>query len=85
PEVDIVYVSTPHPFHAANATLALNNGKHVLIEKPLTLNAREAREITELAAEKGLLVLEGMWTRFLPHMRRIREIIAAGTIGDVHT
>ncbi|MDY7526563.1 MULTISPECIES: Gfo/Idh/MocA family oxidoreductase [unclassified Cryobacterium] len=85
PEVDIVYVSTPHPFHAANATLALNNGKHVLIEKPITLNAREAREITELAAEKGLLVLEGMWTRFLPHMRRIREIIAAGTLGDVHT
>jgi predicted dehydrogenase len=85
PEVDIIYVSTPHPFHAANATLALTHGKHVLIEKPLTLNAGEARDITELAAEKGLLVLEGMWTRFLPHMRRIREIIAAGTLGEVHT
>jgi predicted dehydrogenase len=85
PEVDIVYIATPHPFHAANARLALNNGKHVLIEKPLTLNAREAREITELAASKGLLVLEAMWTRFLPHMQRIREIIAAGTLGEVHS
>ncbi len=85
PEVDIVYISTPHPFHAENARLMLNAGKHVLIEKPVTLNGREAREIVDLAADKGLLVLEAMWTRFLPHMVRIREILAAGTIGDVHT
>ena len=85
PDVDIVYISTPHPFHAENARLILNAGKHVLIEKPITLNGREAREIVDLAASKGLLVLEGMWTRFLPHMVRIREILAAGTIGDVHT
>lgn len=85
PEVDIVYVSTPHPFHAENAKLALNAGKHVLIEKPIALNAREAREIVDLAASKNLLVLEAMWTRFLPHMARIREILAAGTLGLVHT
>lgn len=85
PEVDVVYVSTPHPFHAANASLALNAGKHVLIEKPVALNADEARAIVELAAAKNLLVQEAMWTRFLPHMARIREIIAAGTLGDVHT
>ncbi|MBC7441436.1 MAG: Gfo/Idh/MocA family oxidoreductase [Ramlibacter sp.] len=85
PDVDIIYISTPHPFHAANARLALNAGKHVLIEKPITLNGAEAREIVDLAASLGLLVLEGMWTRFLPHMVRIREIIAAGTLGDVHT
>ena len=85
PDVDIVYVSTPHPFHAANARLALEAGKHVLIEKPIALNAREAREIVDLAATKGLLVLEAMWTRFLPHMVRIREILATGTLGDVHT
>jgi len=85
PEVDVVYVSTPHPFHAANATLALNAGKHVLVEKAFTLNAGEARALVELAASKDLLVQEAMWTRFLPHMARIREIIAAGTLGEVHS
>jgi predicted dehydrogenase len=85
PEVDIIYVSTPHPFHAANATLALEAGKHVLIEKPITLNAAEARALVLLAESKNLLVLEAMWTRFLPHMARIREILAAGTLGEVHS
>ncbi|GAB3119709.1 Gfo/Idh/MocA family protein [Glaciibacter psychrotolerans] len=85
PEVDIIYVSTPHPFHLANARLALNAGKHVLIEKPITLNAAEARELVDLAAANGVVIMEAMWTRFLPHMVRIREIIAAGTLGDVHS
>jgi len=85
PEVDIVYVSTPHPFHAENAELLLRAGKHVLIEKPITLNAAEAERVTDLAAERGLLVLEAMWTRFLPHVARIREIIAAGTLGEVRS
>ncbi|TFD79844.1 Gfo/Idh/MocA family oxidoreductase [Cryobacterium sp. Sr8] len=85
PDVDIIYVSTPHPFHAENAALALKAGKHVLIEKPIAMNGREAREIVDLAASLGLLVMEAMWTRFLPHMVRVREIIAAGTLGDVHT
>ena len=85
PEVDVVYVSTPHPLHAANARLMLEAGKHVLVEKPFTLNAREAREIADLAAERGLLVLEAMWTRYLPHMVRIREIIADGTLGEVRS
>lgn len=85
PEVDAVYVATPHPFHAPNATLALEAGKHVLVEKPFTLNAAEARGLVDLAESRGLVVLEAMWTRFLPHMARIREIIAAGTIGEVRT
>jgi len=85
PDVDIIYISTPHPFHAANAALALNAGKHVLIEKPIALNAKEAREIMDLAASKNLLVLEAMWTRFLPHMVRIREILESGVLGEVHT
>ena len=83
--VDIVYVSTPHPFHAENAKLVLESGKHVLLEKPFTINAAEAREVVALAELKSLLVLEAMWTRWLPHMVRIREILAAGTIGDVRT
>jgi len=85
PEVDVVYVATPHPMHVDNATLALNAGKHVLIEKPFTLNAKDAAAIVALAEEKKLVVLEAMWARFLPHMVRLREIIAAGTLGDVRT
>ncbi|WOH19348.1 Gfo/Idh/MocA family oxidoreductase [Paenarthrobacter sp. GOM3] len=83
PLVDVVYIATPHPFHHANALLALNAGKHVLVEKSFTMNAREAQDIIDLAASKGLVALEAMWTRFLPHMIRVREVIAAGTIGDV--
>ncbi|YCK81300.1 Gfo/Idh/MocA family oxidoreductase [Arthrobacter sp. D3-18] len=83
PLVDVVYIATPHPFHHANALLALNAGKHVLVEKAFTMNAREAQDIVDLAESKGLVALEAMWTRFLPHMIRVRELIAAGAIGDV--
>ena len=85
PNVDAIYVSTPHPFHAENATLALSSGKHVLVEKPFTLNAREASEVVDLASESKLVVVEAMWARWLPHMVRLREIVAAGTIGEVRT
>lgn len=83
PDVDIVYIATPHPGHVDNALLALDHGKHVLVEKPFTLNATEATMIRDRAAEKGLLAMEAMWTRYLPHMVRIREILAAGTLGEV--
>ena len=83
--IDAVYVSTPHPFHATNACLALEAGKHVLVEKPFTLNASEARYVMELAERRGLVVLEAMWTRWLPHMVRLREIIRSGAIGEVRT
>lgn len=83
--VDVIYVATPHPFHAEGALLALNAGKHVLLEKPFTVTATEARRVVDLAESRNLVVLEAMWTRFLPHMVRIREIIEAGTLGDVMT
>ncbi|QEO08691.1 Gfo/Idh/MocA family protein [Protaetiibacter larvae] len=83
PEVDAIYVSTPHPFHAENALLALEHGKHVLVEKPFTLNAAQSRRVVDLAAARGLVVLEAMWTRWLPHMHRIRELIASGALGEV--
>jgi predicted dehydrogenase len=85
PDVDVIYVATPHPLHAENALLAIAAGKHVLVEKPFTLNAREAAQVAEAASRAGVVVLEAMWTRFLPSMVRIREIIAAGTLGDVRT
>ncbi|WDR06158.1 Gfo/Idh/MocA family oxidoreductase [Devosia rhodophyticola] len=81
--VDAIYVATPHPMHVHNAKLALEAGKHVLIEKPFTINAGEAAEIAELAKQKNLAVLEAMWTRFLPHMIKIREIIASGLLGEI--
>ena len=84
-EVDIIYVATPHPQHLAATKLALNAGKHVLVEKAFTINAAEAAEIAALGAAKGLLVMEAMWTRFLPHMRRIHAILEAGTIGDIRS
>jgi len=83
PDVDVVYVATPHTFHHAHALLALNAGKHVLVEKPFTMNAREAQDIVALAEAKGLVVLEAMWSRFLPHMARLREIIHDGALGEV--
>lgn len=83
PEVDVIYVSTPHPWHHEHALLALNAGKHVLLEKPFTINAREAQEIKDLAASKGLFVLEAMWTRFLPSMDAIFEVISSGILGEL--
>ncbi|AZS37384.1 1,5-anhydro-D-fructose reductase [Microbacterium lemovicicum] len=83
PDVDIVYVATPHPAHAENALLLIEHGKHVLVEKPFTLTAAEAARVQEAAAARGVLAMEAMWTRYLPHMVRIREIVAAGTLGEV--
>lgn len=85
PSVDIVYVATPHPFHYPNAMLALEAGKHVLVEKPFTLNAAQAQHLVTYAANHGLVALEAMWTRWLPHMARLREIVAAGTIGELRS
>ncbi|HTU72182.1 MAG TPA: Gfo/Idh/MocA family oxidoreductase [Trebonia sp.] len=82
PSVDLVYVATPHPFHYPNARLALEAGKHVLVEKPFTLNAVQAQRLVTHAADRGLLVLEAMWTRWLPHMARLRQIVADGVIGE---
>src|SRR5205085_7987460 len=83
PAVDVVYIATPHPMHHAGAMMALEHGKHILVEKPFTLNARQADEIIELGNRKRLVVQEAMWTRFLPHMVRLREILASGVLGQI--
>ncbi|MGD0699589.1 MAG: Gfo/Idh/MocA family oxidoreductase [Trebonia sp.] len=85
PEVDVVYVASPHPMHHDNAMLALRAGKHVLVEKPFTMNAAEARDIVGLARERGLFAMEAMWTRFLPHVGLIRDWLVEGLLGDVVT
>jgi predicted dehydrogenase len=85
PDVDAVYVSTPHPMHHDCALLAIRAGKAVLVEKPFTINAREARELVSEARARGTFLMEAMWTRFLPHVVRIRELLAEGRLGEVRS
>ena len=81
PNVDAIYIATPHIFHMENTLLCLNGGKHVLCEKPFALNAGEAQRMVDVAREKGLFLMEAMWTRFLPVTAKVRELVAAGRIG----
>jgi Predicted dehydrogenases and related proteins len=81
PEVDLVYVATPHSHHHMHAKLCLEYGKHVLVEKAFTSDAAKARDIIALAREKKLLVTEAMWTRYMPFSKTIREIVDSGAIG----
>jgi dihydrodiol dehydrogenase / D-xylose 1-dehydrogenase (NADP) len=83
PDVDVIYVATPHTLHKENTLLCLAAGKPVLCEKPFAINAGEAAEMIAAARERGLFLMEAMWTRFLPHIVRLRELLAAGTIGAV--
>ena len=83
PDVDVVYVSTPHGLHAENTRLALEAGKAVLCEKPFTLNARQANETIALSRQRSLFLMEAMWTRFLPTIVDLRRMLADGLLGDV--
>jgi predicted dehydrogenase len=83
PEVDVVYVATPHSAHHAAARLCLLAGKAVLCEKPFTLDLPTAEDLVQIARERGLFLMEAMWTRTLPAIRRIRELVAEGAIGEV--
>ncbi|GAA2486182.1 Gfo/Idh/MocA family oxidoreductase [Terrabacter carboxydivorans] len=85
PEVDVVYVATPHHLHLAGALLAIRAGKHVLVEKPLGLNASEAQEISDAAAAAGVFCMEAMWTLFLPRLDVVRQVLDAGLLGHVRT
>lgn len=83
PEAEIVYVGTLHTVHKENVMTLLQGGKSVLCEKPFTINAAEAKEIVEYAKERGLFVMEAMWTRYLPPIRQVREWLNSGVIGEV--
>ncbi|RLN57627.1 hypothetical protein BBP00_00007412 [Phytophthora kernoviae] len=84
PDVDVVYVGTLHPWHYEHTTLALNHGKHVLVEKPMAMNVKQAAAAIALAREKQLFLMEGMWTRFFPAIRHVRQLLADKEIGEVH-
>jgi predicted dehydrogenase len=82
PDVDAIYVATPHPLHMENTLLGLEAGKAVLCEKPFAINAGQAQAMIAAARERGVFLMEAMWTRFLPHMVRLRELLAAKAIGE---
>ena len=83
PEVDAIYISTPHPMHKEDTLLCLAHGKAVLCEKPFTVNAAECTAVIAAARAADRLVMEAMWTRFLPHMRKTVALLADGAIGEV--
>ncbi|GAB4414989.1 MAG: Gfo/Idh/MocA family oxidoreductase [Anaerolineae bacterium] len=83
PEVDVIYISTPHSLHKDNTLLCLEAGKAVLCEKPFAINAVETEAMIKLARQKKLFLMEAMWTRFLPAVLKVRQLIAEDAIGEV--
>src|SRR6476469_1233616 len=81
PDVDVVYVATPHAFHLENARMAFGAGKHVLCEKPLTLNLAEAEAMVALARRHDRFLMEAMWTACHPVVRRLADDLRAGRFG----
>lgn len=82
PDIDAVYVATPHSEHRDHALLAIAAGRPVLVEKAFTRDAAAAQEVLAAAGAAGVFAMEAMWTRFLPHMVALRELVAAGGIGE---
>jgi len=84
-DVDLVYIASPHSHHYEHAKLCLMHGKHVLCEKPFTVNAKQAEELFRLAKSKNLFIAEAVWTRFQPFAAKLHELIDSGQIGELHT
>jgi predicted dehydrogenase len=82
-DVDAIYVATPHQAHCENTLLALNAGKPVLCEKPFAVNAIQAKEMADTAKRNNLLLMEAMWTRYLPHIQKVRELISE--LGEIYS
>ncbi|WP_431220216.1 Gfo/Idh/MocA family protein [Leifsonia xyli] len=83
PEVDVVYIATPHSGHLEHSLLAIAAGKHVLIEKPMAVTADQARRISAAARDAGVFAMEAMWTRYLPQTDIVRQLLERGALGDV--
>ena len=83
PDVDVIYIGTPHNLHRENSLLSLQAGKAVLCEKPFTINAREAEEVIAFARSQKLFLMEAMWIRYIPLVVKLRQMLAEGVIGEL--
>lgn len=83
PDLDAVYVATPHVFHHEQTLMCLHAGVPVLCEKPFAMNQRQVEEMIAVAQSKKVFLMEAMWTRLLPTMQKVQEIITSGKIGTV--
>lgn len=83
PVVELVYIATPHSHHCEHMKLCIEHGKHVLCEKSFTMNSRQAEEVRKMAQEKGVLVAEAIWTRYMPSRKMINDLVESGIIGKV--
>lgn len=83
PQVELVYVASPHSHHYEHAKMCLEHGKHVLVEKAFTVNAHQAQELIHMAEEKRLLLTEAIWTRYMPSRKMIDDLVESGVIGKV--
>lgn len=83
PEVELVYIATPHNFHKEQTLMCLEHGKHVICEKAFAMNGGEARQMAEAARGKKLFLMEAMWTRFLPAMKRLKAMYDGGELGRI--
>ena len=82
-EVDIIYVATPHSHHYEHTMLCLNHNKAVLCEKPFAINSRQANEMIKTAKERNVFLMEGLWSKFLPHYKKLQELLQRKTLGDI--
>lgn len=85
PEVDLIYIATPHSHHYEHARMCIGKGKPVLCEKAFTANARQAEDLLAYAKEKGVFITEAIWTRYMPLSLKIQELVKSGVIGTPYT
>ena len=85
PDVDVVYVATPHHLHLPHGRLALEAGKATVVEKPMGLTAAEVAELRELADTRGLFLMEALWSAYLPKFDVVRQLLESGVLGTVHS
>ena len=81
--VDAIYIATPHSEHHDATLLCLKNGKHVLCEKPLAVNANQVLSMTQTARAENQILMEGMWSRFPPLMRKVKDMVDSGMLGEI--
>lgn len=82
-EIDAIYVASPNTYHYEHAKLCINHGKHILCEKPFAINEKQTKEVLDLAKEKNVSVLDGIWVRYLPYINELKKVLESGEIGEV--